>query len=100
MTHRDVFPRFSVRSVRCNDAEHRKLLATRPESRGKPPLRLTVGTFGERRKALPIRCIACVPSPTRRSLQSISMGHYQRSLVLSMTTMSPGLSVGASTCST
>lgn len=76
MTHRDVFPRFSVRSELRGDAVHRKLRATRPESRGKPPTRLPLGSFEGRRKALPIRCIACDLSPTRRSLKAISMGHY------------------------
>ncbi len=37
MTHRDGFPRFSVRSVRRGDAPHRKACATLSESLGKPP---------------------------------------------------------------
>ena len=37
MTHRDVFARFSARSVRRG---------TQSESREKPPFRLSTGTFG------------------------------------------------------
>lgn len=81
MTHRDVFTRLSDRSVRRSDAGHRKPRGTQPESRVKPPFWLPEEIFGGRRKALPMRRIACVLSPTRRSLQAISMSHYQRSLV-------------------
>ena len=81
MTHIDVFTRYSDRSVRRSDALHRKPFATQPENRVKPPFRLSPGAFGGRRKPLTIRCIACVPSPTRRAMETISMGHYQRSLV-------------------
>ena len=73
MTHRDVFRRFSDRSVGRSDAEHRKQRATQPENRVKSPFRLFTGIFGGRRKALPMRrhpmrCITRGFSPTRISL--------------------------------
>ena len=82
MTHRDVFPGFSARSVRRTDAGHRKASATLPESPGKPPFRSRMRPVGGRRNALPMHHIACGLPPTRRTAYAISMGHYQRSLVL------------------
>ncbi len=76
MTHRDVFPWISVRSELRGDAMHRKLLASRPESLGKTPVRLSSRTFGGRRMTLPMRCIAFRLSPARRFLKTISMGYY------------------------
>ena len=58
MAHRDDFPRFSARSVRRSDAQHRKACATLSESLGKPPFRSRMRPVGGRRKALPMRCIA------------------------------------------
>ena len=81
MTHRDVFPGFSARSVRRTDAGHRKASATLPESPGKPPFRSRMRPVGGRRNALPMHHIACGLPPTRRTAYAISMGHYQRSLV-------------------
>ena len=87
MTHRDGFPRFSARSAWRSDAGHRKPRAPSesygpPESLGKPPFRSGKRTAGGRRKALPMTRIARGFPPTRRIACPISMGHYQRSLVL------------------
>ena len=85
MTHRDGFPRFSARSVRCGDAGHRKACATLSaplaESLGKPSFRSSMRPFGGRRKALPMPHIACGFPPTRRTARTIPKGHYHRSLV-------------------
>ncbi len=81
MTHRDGFPRFSARSVRCGDAGYREACATPSESLGKPPFRSRRRTVGGRRKALTMLGIAGGISPTRRIAYAISRGHYQRSLV-------------------
>jgi hypothetical protein len=81
MTHRDGFPRFSARTVRCRDAGHRKTDATQSESRGKPPFRSRMQPVGGRRKTLPMRGIAFGSSPNQRTADAISMGHYQCSLV-------------------
>ncbi len=95
MTHRDGFPRFSARSAWRGDAGHRKPRAPsesygRSESLGKPPFRSRrrtgSGRMGGRRKALTMSRIARGFPPTRplarRIACTISMGHYQRSLVL------------------
>ena len=95
MTHRDGFPRLSARSAWRGDARHRKPCApsTRigpSESLGKPPFRSGGRTAGGRRKALTMPRIARgfpatrpVARPlARRIACPISMGHYQRSLVL------------------
>ncbi len=86
MTHRDGFPRLSARSAWRGDAGHRKPRATTSESLGKPPLRSRRRTAGGRRKALTMSRIARSFPPTRplarRIACPISMGHYQRSLVL------------------
>ena len=76
MTHRDGLPRFSARSVRCGDTSHRKACATPSESLGKTPFRSPMRPVGGRRKALPMRCIACSFPPTRRAAWAIPMGHY------------------------
>ncbi len=86
MTHRDGFPRLSARSAWRGDAGHRKPRAPsqshgRSESLGKPPFRSRRRTAGGRRKALPMSRIARGLPPTRRIACTISMGHYQRSLV-------------------
>ncbi len=82
MTHRDGFPRLSARSAWRGGAGHREPRATRPESLEKPPFRSRGRTAGVRREALPMSHIACGSPPARRVAQAISMGHYQRSLVL------------------
>ncbi len=82
MTHRDSFPRLSARSAWRSDAGHRKPRATQPQSLGKPPFRSRGRTAGGRRKALTMSRIARGFPPTRRIACTISMGHYQRSLVL------------------
>ncbi len=95
MTHRDGFPRLSARSAWRGDAGHRKSCAPsesygQPESLGKPPFRSRRRTgnerMGGRREALTMSRIACGFPPTRplarRIAGPISMGHYQRSLVL------------------
>ncbi len=82
MTHRDGFPRFSARSAWRGDAGHRKPCATPSESLGKPPFRSGRRTAGGRRKALTMSRNARGFPPTRRVACPISMGHYQRSLVL------------------
>ncbi len=88
MTHRDGFPRFSARSAWRGDARPRKPRATPPESLGKPPFRSRRRTGSGRpwgrRKALPMSRIARGFPPTRRIACTISMGHYQRFLVLDM----------------
>ncbi len=81
MTHRDGFPRFSARSAWRGDAGHRKARTTPSEGLGKPPLRSRRRAVGGRRKALPMRGIACDFPPTRRVAYAISMSLYQRSLV-------------------
>ena len=82
MTHRDGFPRFSARSAWRGDAGHREPQATPPESLGQPPFRSPGRTAGGRREALTMPRIACGPPSARRIAHAISMGHYQRSLVL------------------
>ena len=83
MAHMDRFLWLSVRSTRRSDAAHRKPRATQSESLRNLPCRLSPGTFGGRRKALPMGHIACGSSPARRSLETIPRGHKHRSLVLS-----------------
>ncbi len=91
MTHRDGFPRLSARSAWRGDAGHRKPCARSqsyapPESLGNPPVRSGRRTVGGRRKASTMSRIARGFPPTRplarRIACPISMGHYQRSLVL------------------
>ncbi len=95
MTHRDGFPRFSARSAWCSDAGHRKPCAPSEsfgpsESLGKPPSRSRMRTGSGRpwgrRKALTMsrRTRGFPPARplARRIACPISMGHYQRSLVL------------------
>ncbi len=82
MTHRDGIPRLSARSAWRGDAAHRKPRATPPENLGKPPFRSCGRTAGGRREALPMTHIVCGFPPTRRIARAISMGHYQRDLVL------------------
>ncbi len=82
MTHIDGFPRFSARSAWRGDAGHRKPCGTPSESLGKPPFRSGGRTAGGRRQALTMSRIARGFPPTRRIAGPISMGHYQRSLVL------------------
>ena len=66
MTHRDGFPR--------------------PQDLGKPPFRSRGrtgnGRIWGRREALTMSRIARGFPPARRLARAISMGHYQRSLVL------------------
>ncbi len=81
MTHRDGFPRFSARSVRCGDAVHREACATLSESLGKPPFGSRMRPVGVRRNGLTMHRIAGAAPPTRRAAYAISRGHYQRSLV-------------------
>ncbi len=82
MTHRDGLPGFSARSVGCGDAGHHKARATPSESPGKAPFRSYARPVGGRRKVLTMGHIARNFPPTRRTAHAISMGHYQRSLVL------------------
>ena len=82
MTLRDGFPRFSARSVHCGDAGHREACATLPENLGKPPFGSRMRPVGGRRNGLTMPHIASAVPPTRRAAYAISMGHYQRSLVL------------------
>ncbi len=116
MTHRDGLPRFSARSVRRGDAEHREACATLSESLGKPPFRShrrSVRGHGVspfvysggrprdprgRRKALTMSRIACDFPPTRlptiwhgpkRAAWAIPIGHYHRSLVLPVSGLEP-----------
>ncbi len=81
MTHRDGFPRFSARSVRCGDAVHREACATLSESLGKPPFGSRMRPVGGRRNGLTMHRIAGAAPPTQRTAYAISRGHYQRSLV-------------------
>ena len=89
MTHRDGFPRFSVRSAWRGGAGHREPRGTPPESPsleawGKPPPVARANRRG-RRQALTMPRIARGSPPARpmarRIAHAISMGHYQRSLV-------------------
>ncbi len=93
MTHRDGFPRVSARSAWCGDPGHREPWATPSESLGKPPFRSDMRTAGGRRKTLTMRRIAGGFPPTRplarRITRAISMGHYQRSLVLERVLQGP-----------
>ncbi len=52
------------------------------ESFGKPPFRSRGRTAGGRREALTMPHIACGSPPARRIARAISMGHYQRDLVV------------------
>ncbi len=112
MTHRDDFPRFSARSAWLGDAGHRKPCAPSQshgpsESLGKPPFRSRGRTAGGRRQALTMprsrlgeasggARVACGLPATRplarRIARAISMGHYQRSLVLGGDSGAIGLS--------
>ncbi len=90
MTHRDGFPRLSARSAWRGDAGHREPCAPSQshgpsESLGKPPFRSRRRTAGGRRKALTMSRIARGFPPARRIACPISMGHYQRDLVLAYT---------------
>ena len=89
MTHRDGFPRLSARSAWHGDARHRKLCGTPSERLGKPPSRSGGRTAGGRRKTLTMSRIArgfpATRPLARRIACPISMGHYQRSLVLGST---------------
>ena len=86
MTHGDGFPRFSARSAWRGDARHRKPCGTPSESLGNPPFRSGGRTAGRRRTALTMSRIARgfpATHPVARPIACpISMGHYQRSLVL------------------
>ncbi len=82
MTPRDAFPRLSARSVGCGDAGHHKACATPSENLGKPPFRSHARPVIGRRKVLTMGHIARNFPPTRRTAHAISMGRYQRSLVL------------------
>ena len=82
MTNRDGLPRFSARSARSGDAGHREACATLSEILGKPPFRSTLRPVGGRRKVLTMHRIARDFPPTREAAHAISMGYYQRSLVL------------------
>ncbi len=82
MTHGDGLPRFSARSAWRGDAGHREARATPSESLRPPPPWSSTRPVGGRRKALTMRRIACNFPPTRRAAKAISMGHYQRPLVL------------------
>jgi len=81
MTHRDGFPRLSARSAWRGDAGHREPRATPSESLVKPPPVARANRRG-RRQALTMPRIARGLPPTRRIARAISMGHYQRSLIL------------------
>ena len=82
MTHRDGLPGFSARSVGCGGAGHHKARATPSEHPGKPLFRSPARPLGGRRKVLKMDHVVCNFPPTRGTAQAISMGHYQRSLVL------------------
>ena len=74
MTHRDGFPRLSARSAWRGDAGHRK-----PCARSKALGRRKALTMPRRTRGFPpTRPLA------RRIACPISIGHYQRSLVLSV----------------
>ncbi len=61
---------------------HREPRGTPSESLGKPPCRSRGRTAGGRWEALTMPRIACGSPPARRIARAISMGYYQRSLVL------------------
>ena len=82
MAHRDGLPRFSARRGGCGDAGHRKARATPSETLGKAPFRSHARPLGGRRQVLTMGHIARNFPPTREAAHAISMGHYQRSLVL------------------
>ena len=57
-----------------------------PRSVDKDPWRSPIQSVGGRRNGLTMHHIACGLPPTRRTAYAISMGHYQRSLVLLFST--------------
>ena len=81
-THRDGLARFSARSARRSDAVYREACATLSVSLAKPPFASRMRRVGGRRNGLTMSRIAGAVPPTRRAAYAISMGHYQRSLVL------------------
>ncbi len=81
MTLRDSLSRFSARSAGCGDVGHREARATLSESLDKPPFGSRMRSVGVRRNTLTMFRIARGAPPTRRTAYTISMRHYQRSLV-------------------
>ena len=86
MTHRDGFPRFSARSVRCGDAVHLEACATLPESLGKLPFGSRMRPVGGRRNGLTMHTASTAPlllpeGPHTRSPWVISNAHWYYSLV-------------------
>ncbi len=82
MTHRDRAGDPPGRREAAGDAEHRQGFPT--PSGGSParPERRLPKAFGRRRTWLPMSRIAAPRAPSRKPWETVSMGHYQRSLVL------------------
>ncbi len=86
MTHRDRAGDPPGRREAAGDAGHRQGFPTPSHSptAGSParPERRLPKAFGLRRTWLPMSRIATPRAPSRKPWQAVSMGHYQRSLVL------------------
>ncbi len=89
MTHRDRSGDPPGRRGAAGDAGHRQGFPThsggspeRPERR--LPQFLWTGAFGRRPARLAMPRIATPRSPCRKPWEAVSMGHYQRSLVLGL----------------
>jgi hypothetical protein len=81
MTHRDRAGDPPGRREAAGDAGHRQGFPT--PSGGSParPERRLPKAFGLRRAWLPMSRIATPRAPGRKPWETVSMGHYQRSLV-------------------
>ncbi len=84
MTHRDRAGDPPGRRKAAGDAGHRQGFPT--PSGGSParPERRFPKAFGLRRAWLPMCRIAAPRAPGRKPWETVSMGHYQRSLVLGL----------------
>ncbi len=82
MTHRDRAGEPPGRRKAAGDAGHRQGIPT--PSGGSParPERRFPKAFGRRRAWLPMSRIATPRAPSRKPWETVSMSHYQRSLVL------------------
>ncbi len=81
MTHRDRAGDPPGRREAAGDAGHRQGFPT--PSGGSParPERRLPKAFGRRRAWLPMSRIATPRAPSRKPWETVSMSHYQRSLV-------------------
>ena len=82
MTHRDRAGDPPGRREAAGDAGHRQGFPTPAGGSPARPERRFPKAFGRRRAWLAMPCIATPSAPGRKPWEAVSMGHYQRSLVL------------------